>query len=100
MVPMEDALREAFLPIRFGGEEVNADLREILGRSVKHGGLDLLDPWLSAERAYTFKSVSEVMVGSLLGVIDLNYVTHKSSVCRMSADGQKRWEYLDINALT
>ena len=67
-----DALREAFFPVLFGGEEVRYDLREILGRSVKHGGLGLPDPWLSAERTYTSKAVSEVMVGSLLGVVGLN----------------------------
>ena len=33
--PIEDALREAFFPALFGGEEVSADHREILGHSVK-----------------------------------------------------------------
>ena len=34
--PIEDAQREAFFPAIFGGEEVSANLREILDHSVKH----------------------------------------------------------------
>ena len=34
MGPIEDALREAFFPALFGGEEVGAELREILGHSM------------------------------------------------------------------
>ena len=41
---IEDALREAFFPERFGEEEVRFDLREILGHSLKCGGLDIPDP--------------------------------------------------------
>ena len=68
MVPIEDDLREAFFPALFGGEEVSADLREILGHSVKRRGLGILKPRLLAEHAYnTSKSASEVLVGSLLG---------------------------------
>ena len=49
MGPIEDAPRETFFPALFLGEEVSADLREILGRSVKCGGLGILDPYLSVE---------------------------------------------------
>ena len=51
MGPIEDALREAFFPTLFGGEEVSANLREILGYSVKRGGLGIADPWLSEDCA-------------------------------------------------
>ena len=44
MVHIEDTLREALFPALFGGEEVSDDLREILGHSVKHGGLGIPDP--------------------------------------------------------
>ena len=48
---IEDSLREEFFPEMFGGEEFSSDLREILGHSVKHGGLGIPDPRLLAERA-------------------------------------------------
>ena len=51
MGPIEDALREAFFPALFGGEEVSADLREILSHSMKRGGLGNLDPRLLADHA-------------------------------------------------
>ena len=70
---IEDDLREALLPAFFGREEVNADLREILGHSVKRGGLGIPDPRMSTERAYnTPKAYSNALVGSILGFIDLN----------------------------
>ena len=46
---IEEAIREKFFPAQFGGEEINTDFRKILGHSVKHGGLFIPDPWLSAE---------------------------------------------------
>ena len=56
---IEEALREKFSPAPFGREEINADFRKILGHSVKHGGLGILDPRLSAESAYnTSKAAS------------------------------------------
>ena len=35
MVPIEEALREKLFPALFGGEDINADFRKILGHSVK-----------------------------------------------------------------
>ena len=91
MGPIEDSLREAFFLAIFRGEEVSANIREILGNSVKHGGLGIPDPRMSAECAYnTSKAASEVLVGSLLGGIYLNYVAHKGCVCRASSDRQKQ----------
>ena len=52
MGPIEEALLEKLSPSLFGGEEITADFRNILGHSVKHGGLGITDPWLSAESAY------------------------------------------------
>ena len=49
MGPIEEALREKFFPSLFGGEEITAEFRKILGHSVTHGGLGIPDPWLSAE---------------------------------------------------
>ena len=39
MGSIEDALRKAFFPELFVGEEVSTDLREIIGHRMKHGGL-------------------------------------------------------------
>ena len=51
MGPIEEALREKFPPSLFGGEEIDTDFRKILGHIVKHGGLVIPDPRLSAESA-------------------------------------------------
>ena len=79
MGPIEEALREKSLPSLFGGEEIDADFRKILGHSVKHGGLGIPDPRLSAECAYnTSKAASSELVDSLLGGSVLNYVGHRA----------------------
>ena len=52
MGPIEEALREKFFPALFGGEEINVEFRQILGHSVKHGGLGIPDPRFSEESAY------------------------------------------------
>ena len=44
MGPIEYSLREAFYPALLGREEVIANLRDILGHSVKCGGLGIPDP--------------------------------------------------------
>ena len=93
MGPIEDSLREAFLPALFGGEDISADLIEILGYSMKRGSLGIPDLQVSAECVYnTSKSASEVLVGSLLEGTNLNYIVHKGCVCRDSADGRNQRE--------
>ena len=68
MGPIEEALREKFSPALFGGEEIDADFRKILGHIVKHGSLGIPDPRMSAECAYnTSKAASRKLVDSLLG---------------------------------
>ena len=96
MVPINEALREAFFPAIFVVEEVSLELRKILGHSFKHGGLGIPDLCLSEEHAYsTSKSASEVLLGSLLRGKYLNYVAHKGCVRRASADRWKHWEFSD-----
>ena len=59
MDPIEEALREKLSPSLFRGEEITSDFRKILGRIIKHGGLGIPDPRLSAECAYnTSKAAS------------------------------------------
>ena len=56
---IEEALREKLFPALFLGEEINFNVRKILGHSVKHGGLGIPDPRLSEESAYnTSKAAS------------------------------------------
>ena len=51
---------------------------------------------MSAERAYnTSKEASEVLVGSLLGSNDLNYLAHKGCVRRSSDNRRKQQELAD-----
>ena len=83
MGTIEEALREKFFPALSGGEAINADFRQILGRSVKHGGLGIPDPRLSADRAYnTSKADRRELVDSLLGGSVLNYVGHRACICK------------------
>ena len=68
MGTIEEALNEKVFPSLFGGEEINADFRKILGHGVKHGGLGIPDPWKSVESAYNnSKAASRELVDSLLG---------------------------------
>ena len=67
-----------FFPALFGGEDINTNFGQTLGHSVKHGGLGIPDPNLSAESAYnTSKADSRELVDSLLGGSALNYVGHR-----------------------
>ena len=66
-----------FFPAIFRGEEVGADLREIQGHSMKCGGLGIPDPWLTSDCVHNSSKASiEVLVGSILGGTDLNYIEH------------------------
>ena len=68
-----EALRNKFFPTLFWGEEINANFRKILGHSVKHSGLGIPEPRLSAESYYnTSKAASGELVESLLGGSALN----------------------------
>ena len=81
--PIEEDLRDKFLPALFGGAEITANFRKILGHSVKHGGLCIPDPRLSEESAYnTFEVASRELVDSLLGGSVLHYVGHMACVCK------------------
>ena len=51
MGSIEEALREKFFPALFGGEDINTDFQKILGHSVKHACLGIMDPRISAESA-------------------------------------------------
>ena len=57
---IEEALREKSPPSLFGGEEITANFRKILGHSFKHGGLGIPDPRLSAESAYNTSKAASI----------------------------------------
>ena len=85
MGPIEEALREKFPPSLIVGEAIDADFRKILGHGVKHGGLGIPEPRLSAESAYnTSKAASRELVDSFPGGSVLNYVGHRSCRCKAS----------------
>ena len=68
---------------------------------MKHGGLGITDLRLLVESVYsTYKAPIEVLVGSLLGGTDLNYVAHKRYVRRASADGRKQRELVEKKVLS
>ena len=79
--PIEKFLGEIFFPALFRGEEINADVRKILGHSVKHIGLGIPDPRLSSDSANnTSKEDSGGLVDSLLGGSSLNYIGHRAFI--------------------
>ena len=85
MGPIEEALREKPPPSLFGGEDITAEFRKILGHNVKHGTLGIPDPRLSEESAYnTSEAASRELVDSLLGSSVLNYVGHRACICKAS----------------
>ena len=60
---------------------------------MKSGGIGIPEIRLSAENVYNpFKSAIEVLVGSLLGCTNLNYIAHKGCVRRTIGDGWKQRE--------
>ena len=100
MVPIKDFLREKFFPALFGGEEINANFRKILGHSNNHGGLRILDPRLSADIVYnTSKADSGELVESLLGCSTLNYVGHRACVRGASAGARKERKHVYLEKL-
>ena len=97
MGPIEEALREKLSPLLFRGEEITADLRKILGHSVKYGSLGIPDPRLSAECAYnTSKADSRELVDSLLGGFVLNYVGHRACVRKASQTARLSKRFFDL----
>ena len=97
MGPIEDALKEKFFPTIFGGEEINADFRKILGHIVKHGGLVIPDPRLAADSACnTYTAASGELVDSLLGGSVLNYVGHRAFVHRESLVERREKMHVEI----
>ena len=95
--PIEEALREKNFPALFGGEEINSNFRKILVQSVKHGGLGIPDPWLSADIAYnTSKAASGELVDSLLGGSALNYVGHRSCVYGANAGARRERKHVEL----
>ena len=44
--PIEEAIREKLDPLLFGGEDIDADFRKVLGHSVEHGGQSIPDQCL------------------------------------------------------
>ena len=100
MGPIEEALRDKFFPALFVGEEINSNFRKILGHSVKHGGLVIPDPQLSAESAYnTSKVASGELVDSRLGCYALNYVGHRVCVRRASLAARRENMHVDLGEL-
>ena len=82
---LQKTVTKKFFSVLFGGEEINTNFRKILGHSVKHGGLGIPDPRLSAESVYnTSKAASEELVEFLLGGSALNYLGHRASVRKAS----------------
>ena len=75
MGPIEEAVREKLFPALFRGEEINSDFQKIIGHSVEHRGLGILNPRLSAERAYNIPKASRgELIDSLLGGSAINYI--------------------------
>ena len=83
MGPIEEALREKFFPALYGGDDITTNFWKILGHSIMHGGLGILDPRLSVESAYnTSKAAIRELVDALLGGSVLNYVGHRACICK------------------
>ena len=94
---IEEALREKFFPALFGGKEINTNFRQILGHSVKHGGLVITDPHLSAEILYSTSTASSgELVDSLLGGFALNYVGHRECVRGASTGARRDRKHVEV----
>ena len=100
MGPIEEALREKVFPSLFGGEDITADFRKIMGHSINHGGLGIPSPRLSSESAYnTSKAASRKLVDSLLGGSVLNYVGHRACVRKASQSVRLSKKIVELSEL-
>ena len=101
MGPIKEALREKLFPALFEGEEINANFRKIIDRSVKHVGLGIPDPWLSAESAYNIsKADSGELVDSLLRDTTLNYVGHRECVRKASLPARREKMHVELGEIS
>ena len=100
MGPIEEALREKFFPVLFGGEEINVNFRKILGHSVKHGGLGIPVPRLSAESAYnTSNAASGELLDSLLGGSALYYAGYTAWVRKANLAARRAKMHVKLGEL-
>ena len=100
MCPIEEALKKKMFHMLFGGEEITANFRKILGHGVNHGGLGIPDPRLSAECACnTSKAASRELVDSLLGGSVLNYVGHRACVRKASQSARLSKRIFEMSEL-
>ena len=84
-----------------GGGDRNTDFQKILSHSIKHGGLVIPDPRLSAEIAYNASKVaSGKLVDSLLGCSALNYVGHRACVRGASATARRERKHVELAELS
>ena len=68
---------------------------------MKHGGLGIPYPQLLVEHAHSAsKAASEVLVGSLLGGTNLNFVDNKACIRILIVDAQKQRDSLEIKVIT
>ena len=102
MGPIEEDLRKKIVPLLFGGEEIDAYFRKILGHSVKHGGLGTPDRQQSENSAYnTSKAASRELelVDSLLGGSVLNYVGHRACIHKASQSARLSKRIVELSEL-
>ena len=100
MGPIEKAIREKFFTVLFGGEGYQCLLSSHNGSSVKHGGLGITEPRLSAEIVYnTSKAASRELVDSLLGGSALNYIVHRECIRRASAGESRERRHVEMAEL-
>ena len=82
-------------------EEINSIFIKILGHRVKHGGLGIPDPRLSAESEYnTSKAASGELVDSFLGGSDLNYVGHRACIRKASLVARRAKIHVELGELS
>ena len=100
MGPIEEAIREKFFPALFGGEEIDSDFWKTLCHNVKHGGLGITNPLMSAESVYnTSKAASGELVDSLLGGSALNYICHRACVRKASLASRRAKIHVKLGEL-
>ena len=87
--PLETAIRTVLLPALFGGAdptEISPDLRSVLSLPIRHGGISLPDPTVTADTNHTTSSVcTALLTDSLLDGTELSLVDHQKCM----AEGKK-----------
>ncbi|KAL7463062.1 hypothetical protein ACHAXS_003449, partial [Conticribra weissflogii] len=81
LIPIEQSIKNTFLPALFHLENIDDPLREVLSHPIKLAGLNILDPTIQAELSYdTSHLATESLVDCLLSHTEVDLTLHHHNI--------------------